>query len=494
MRNRGQTRPDHPVPPPEQVERAIRLSYAQMMLGAVFAASTGGMFLIGFAMSLGADNVVLGLMITVPACFVVCQFMAAWLIQRGFSRKKMTVLFSFVTPLCWMLIASIPLLGGAMGRAARLTVLIAVIAAVTISGQFVGNARGSWVGELIPAKRRGSFFGYCAMFGGIIGAVFAVIEGRFLDFVSSRGLVAFTALFLFGCVFGLVQAALNLPQPDCALPGGRDSGSFLSHVRRTVANRPFRRLALVHAVVALGGIAAPFNAAYCLRDVGLSYFGLGLLNAIGTAAALLTSPLWGRVVDRVGCRPVMLVGLLVMAPCAGVWLFIPPGASLRAYRLLPWTNFLAGLGSAAWSVAISTMMYKLSKPEGRAVQFATYSVFIVLVSAPMPLLGGWLVDGLQAAGWAVDLRLTFYLWAMFVLAAAGLARRLREPGAMLTRTMLLVAFPSRLDRAFRLAMASLPAFIFWRQRPQIPIAEGESSIPPPRTAGGGADGRDETKT
>ena len=32
------------MPGPAHVERAIKLSYAQMMLGAVFAASTGGMF------------------------------------------------------------------------------------------------------------------------------------------------------------------------------------------------------------------------------------------------------------------------------------------------------------------------------------------------------------------------------------------------------------------------------------------------------------------
>jgi hypothetical protein len=67
------------LPDSRQVERVIRLSYAQMMLNAVFAASTGGMFLISFAIQLGADNVLLGLMITLPQFFVVFQFLAAWL-------------------------------------------------------------------------------------------------------------------------------------------------------------------------------------------------------------------------------------------------------------------------------------------------------------------------------------------------------------------------------------------------------------------------------
>ena len=89
-----------PMPSPAQVERAMRFTYAQMMLGAVFGASTGGMFLIGFALAMGADNVVLGLLSTVPMCLVVFQFLPAWLIERGVSRKKLSVAFAFLAPLC----------------------------------------------------------------------------------------------------------------------------------------------------------------------------------------------------------------------------------------------------------------------------------------------------------------------------------------------------------------------------------------------------------
>ena len=435
-----------PIPPPsaKQVERAIRLTYAQMMLGAVFAASTGGMFLIGFAMRLGADNVLLGLLATVPQFFVVFQFLAAFLVERQWSRKRLTVVFALMTPVCWFLIAAIPFFEPVLGLPARFAVLIGVIILVTVAGQFAGNARGSWLGELIPAARRGRFFGYCSMFAGIVGAAFAVAEGGFLDLVESRGLFAFTALFLFGSLFGLMAAALNLPQPDCPLPGAGAPRPFARLLRETLGNRALVTLAIVHAVLALGNVAAPFNAAYLLRDVGLSFFGLGLLNSVFVAAMLLTSPLWGRLVDRFGCRPVLTLGLSVMAPCGLVWLAIPPKAATMAYWLLPWTNFLCGAGAAAMNVAITTMMYKVSRPEGRSVQFATYIVFISVVSAPMPLVGGWLVTTLEHAGYAVDLRLTFYLWVAFVLTAAVLSRLLREADSLRTRTLVFQYFPARL--------------------------------------------------
>jgi len=444
------------APTPAQVDRAIRLTYAQMMLNAVFGASTGGMFLVGFALTLGADDRLLGLMSTVPQYFVLFQFLAAAMIQRGISRKWMTVAFSFVTPAAWFLIGLVPLVGAKLETVQKLGILVGVMALVTLSGQFVGNARSSWIGELVPSDRRGRFFGYCTLFAGIVGSIFAVIEGRFLDAISRHGLLAFTGLFYFGALFGLGAAALNVPQPDCPLPGGGEQRPFGRILRETVANRPFVLLALVHAVIALGGIAGPFVSAYCLRDVGLSYFGLGMLNAVSIAAMLLASPLWGRIVDRTGCRPVLIVGLLLMAPCAWIWYFVPPGRPSLAYMLLPWTNLVAGVGAAAMSVAISTMIYKLSKPEGRSVQFAAYSVFVALIGAPMPAVGGWLVSRLQASGHAVDLRITFYAASAFIFLAALAARFLKEPESMPTRALVFSYFPDRVARAWGALTASSP--------------------------------------
>jgi MFS family permease len=426
-----------PTPAPAQVERAIRLSYVQQMLVAVFAASTGGMFLIGFAIDLGANNLVLGLLSTIPQFFVVFQFISALLVERGVSRKKLTVGFAFVQPLCWFLIAAIPFLGSRLDRHTQFTILIGVLALVALSGHFAGNARASWVGELIPAERRGSFFGYCAMFAGIVGAVFAIVEGRFLDVVRTKGVAAFASLFFFGSLFGLATAALHIPQPDCPLPNRSARPSFGALVRDTVRNRLFVSLALVHMVLALTGIAGPFFPAYQLRDVGMSFFGLGLLNAVVTAATLLTSPFWGKCVDRFGGKPILIVGLLLVAPLSLVWLAIPPKAVFQAYCLLPFTNFIAGCAVAAISVSITTLMYKTSKAEGRSVQFALYSGFVTLAAAPMPFLGGWLISALNNTGYALDLRLLFLGSSLFMFAAAWFARKIQEPQSVDVRTFVL---------------------------------------------------------
>jgi MFS family permease len=433
------------APTEAQVGRAIRLSYAQVMLGAVFGASTGGMFLIGFALQLGATNITLGLLSSVPACFVVLQFLAAWLVERGVSRKSLTVGFAFVGPLCWVLIGLIPLFHGSLGARGSLAVLIGVIVLVTVANQFAGNARGSWVGDLIPADRRGKFFGYCGMFAGVVGALFAIAEGRALDYLMSHGLWAFSGLFFFGVLFGLATASLHIPQADCPLPGTRVSyAGVLRGLRR---NRELLLLAAVHAVVALAGIVGPFIPTYWLRDLRFGFFELGIINATFTAAVLICSPLWGKAVDRWGCRPVLILGFLIWGPQPLAWLLVPPDSTLRhAFSVLLVPFFLSGVGASAFSISIASLLYKVTKPEGRSIQFAAYSAFVTAVGAPMPLLGGWLVKHLQEGGWNADLRITIYLHGLLITSAALVAARVREPAAASTRDLVFRQLPQRLSR------------------------------------------------
>ena len=443
------------MPAPAEVERAIRLTYTQAMLGAVFGASTGGMFLIGFALALGANNVILGLLSTIPQLFVVAQFISALLVERGISRKKLTIVFSMLQPLCWLLIAAIPLLQSHLDMRMRFTILIGVLSLAMVAAQCAGNARGSWVGELIPAERRGRFFGRCAMFAGIVGAVFAVIEGRFLDIVKHHGLLMFASLFLFGSLFGLATASLHVPQPDCKLPGDSTKPDFIGLIRESFQNKPFMQLMMTHACLALGGIAGPFFVAYMLRDVGVSFFAFGLLNTISTIAALASSSFWGKCVDRFGCRPILLLSLLIMGPLSLIWLGIPPGGVKKAYMLLPWTNALAGFSSSALNVAINTLIYKTSKPQGRSVQFALYGTLVTLIGAPMPLIGGWLVSELSKTMFMPDLRLTFYISALCIFAAAWVARKRREP-----KSLPLPHCVDQLSGAFPGPFRSLAALLF----------------------------------
>ncbi len=193
----------------------------------------------------------------------------------------------------WVLIILIPYVAAHAPAAAKMGALIGVITLVTLFANVSGNARGSWVGDLIPENYRGTFFGRLTMYGGIIGAVFAVIEGLFLDTVKHLGIGAFSWLFGFGMLFGLLNALFFALQADVPTTRHDGSGSFSRFVRETFANTALLLVMLYALLWSMQGIAGPFYATYMLRDLHMPYFGLGLLNVVIIVVMLARRPSGG---------------------------------------------------------------------------------------------------------------------------------------------------------------------------------------------------------
>jgi hypothetical protein len=217
------------------------------------------------------------------------------------------------------------------------------------------------------------------MYAGLIGVAFAIAEGAFLDRVKNAGTAAFSWLFLLGMVAGLVSAALFIPQADIPMVRQGARKNQLRLIRDTLQNRPLMLVTLYAVVWSLQGIAGFFPAAYMLRDLGVPFLGVGLVNAVATLTVLLSSPLWGRIVDRYGSRPVLIACSLFVCPLPLVWLFV---SSPRAvYALVGPLNLLGGFASAGVSVALTTLLFKVTEGSGRSLQLAVYSIVVTLLAA-----------------------------------------------------------------------------------------------------------------
>ena len=186
-----------------------------------------------------------------------------------------------------------------------------------------------------------------------------------------------------------------------------------------------------------------------------------------------------------------------------MWLLVPPHAVQMAYWVLPINNLMGGIGGAAMGVAISAMIYKTSRPEGRSVQFAAYSVFLALVGAPMPLVGAWIVEHAGRIYPGADLRITFYLWSVFMLLAALAATRLKEPDSASVRALVREFFPSPVIRLLDAMIALLPfpawyesLLVLTRKRspeeaPESAPAPGQPARTDPPARKDAADGEEE---
>lgn len=138
---------------------------------------------------------------------------------------------------------------------------------------------------------------------------------------------------------------------------------------------------------------------YYAQTFGANPFMTGLLVAIYAAAQMISAPLWGRLSDRIGRRPVLLIA--IGATTAGFLLL----ASAQSLLVLFLARLIDGLGGGSISVAqayITDSTDTKNRARGLGLVGAAFGLGFIIGPAVGGLLSRWgySVPALVAAGLA----------------------------------------------------------------------------------------------
>ncbi len=158
------------------------------------------------------------------------------------------------------------------------------------------------------------------------------------------------------------------------------------------------------------GIVLPLLPTYA-KDLGASPFMIGLIAAIFSIMQFIFSPLWGKLSDKIGRRPVMLISIFI----TGVsYLFFAHAATVP---LLIFARGLSGIGSANIAAAqayITDVTDSKSRSGAMGMMGAAFGIGFIIG----PLIGGILKHsyGIEMVGYvsASLIFLDFFL-AIFLL-------------------------------------------------------------------------------
>lgn len=136
--------------------------------------------------------------------------------------------------------------------------------------------------------------------------------------------------------------------------------------------------------------ARSFDVSYTLAALTISVYALGRLAVdlpVGLAA------------DRIGRKPLLLIGALILT--AGAFL---SGVATSFWELLLY-RFIQGVGSAMWMTSRTILIADIVRPEERGRVLSYFQAFMLLGASAGPTMGGFI-----AAGWG--LRAPFYAYAI----------------------------------------------------------------------------------
>ncbi|HYN75000.1 MAG TPA: MFS transporter [Candidatus Limnocylindria bacterium] len=186
-----------------------------------------------------------------------------------------------------------------------------------------------------------------------------------------------------------------------------------------------RRLLLATFVASLGnGLVLPFLVVYLSQVRGMSTAIGGLVIAWSALLGLTLTPLGGWLIDRVGPRPVLLVGLGFEALASASWAFVHE----------PWQAFavassLALGGAGVWAAA-STFLSRSVAEEQRQRAFGLNFLLVNLGIAVGGLVSGLIIDVSRPTTFEA----LYVADGVFVLLGLGVVASMRGLGGPVPQT------------------------------------------------------------
>lgn len=415
------------APSRQWLRPSLRASVAEGMSAEVFTACAGATVLTAWAIALKLGPFLIGVLTALPFFAQFVQFPAAWLTST-FGHRRVALTSVCLSRLVILPLGLVPWLPLTLAGQQRLLVGIAAVSAVL--GVVGNNAWVAWMGELVPRPLRGRFFGRRTALCTLAGTLASLVVGVFLD--QSRQLesvgAALPALAALACGVGVLTTLLMARQHDPA-PGGTPLRLDLEAARLPLRDPSARRMLLYQVAWNAGvGLSGPYFALHMLQNLRMTFVVMALYSAAVAAVRMLTAPLWGRLIDRVGAQPVVLACSLGLTVVPLIWLLPTPG------RLWPLV-FDVLLAGALWSghgLAAFALPLAVAPRQGRPFYLAAFATAGGLAFAAAAALGGGLASALPAHftlgshAW-VNLQVLFVLSALGRFGAAFLAARLIEP-------------------------------------------------------------------
>jgi len=239
------------------------------------------------------------------------------------------------------------------------------------------------IGKVIPASRRGTFFGGKEALAGPLAVGAALMARRILAGVGYPDSYAL--------LFGLAAAALALASigfwlirepPRTDAPGR--SQPWRAYLAQLVAAAGrLRTLIIIQLLTGFSLMALPFYVVYAQREMGAPSEAVGWFLLAQVTGGVLGNLVWARLVDRVSSRT-MLTACAVTSTAAPL-LAIALG-SLGWWGLLP-TVFLAGAAFNGRRVGFQSALLELA-PATERPTFAALNAVLIVPLAVLPLLAG----------------------------------------------------------------------------------------------------------
>jgi MFS family permease len=358
------------------------------------ATFTGGIFLVAFALHLGASNTIIGILAAIPPLAQLLQIPAIYLVEKIRLRKPICVYASLLSRVFWILIALIPFL---FSPKVGLMFLVIAMTLHSSFGAVSFCSWNSWLRDLIPQEQLGSFFSRRMRLSMGVGIVLSLAAGFYIDYwkelFPKNELYGYSILFIFGFVAGLLGVYYISTIPELRMEDEKKIEFF------NLISKPFKDVNFKNLILFAGSwnfainLAAPFFTVYMLKKLDLDMFFIIALTVMSQMVNFTFLSIWGKFSDRFSNKSVLGVSGPLFLCSILAWSFTTlPEKHLFTVPLLVIIHIFMGISMAGVTLASGNIGLKLA-PKGEATAYlAALNIITSIAAGLAPIIGGKFAD------------------------------------------------------------------------------------------------------
>jgi len=399
------------------VRNKVRRSVAASLKDGLAWAGMSGFvepYVVPFALALGASTPAIGFLRSAPPLAAsVAQLFNERMVRRLGSCRRAVRLDVLVQAASLFAAAA----GGLLPAGWAFACLAAAMTVYTTAGNLAGPPWAALMGEYIPPRKRGAFFGFRNQTVGFTFFAASLLAAKLLNFYP--GLWAFSGLFAAAGVLRLLSfyyigqmyepaSGFHLPSPVLNAAAQPSDPAL----------RPF--LASIFAVMFAAFLVAPYFSVYVLTRLGYGYLEYMVIMTAGQLVTYMLMRRWGAMADSYGSVRVLRLAFLGIPLIPLLWALAPSFAWLVCVELF------SGVVWAAYGMGTNNFIYGLAGGHNRTRYNAMFGFTACLGQFAGALAGGLLYNYLPGEAFITLLLLSAALRAAAIL---PFFRRVKAVGA-----------------------------------------------------------------
>lgn len=415
----------------ERLDRALRLVTFAGCLGMTWGTLVGSPVTTEFFRELGATPFQFGLLGGVPMLMLFMQYAGAWLANCVASRQRWFVILGVTHRLLYLPLACLPLLFPQVPGTVMVPLLIVLLAVSSGLGNAMGPIWLSWMGDLLPKRIVNRYWGTRQQFVTLTWTLCFVGLTIFTYLAADMpARVAFPILTAVGVTAGVIDILLFLKvhEPPNRILARR---GLLDTLLEPLRHPQFQSLLPWSCGFAFSAcFAAVFIQVFILEVLGLPVWQTNVIWCFMGLGSALVAKLWGRLADRHGHRPVLMI-CTSLKSCIMLTLVV---VSPRwAIPVLAVTFFIDNMLNCGNAIAQNGFMLKCSPKENRPMFLGSVVALNGLAGGLGAIVGGWflrLTEGVHVQFASFDwgnYHLLFIVSFFLRIACVPMAAWVQEP-------------------------------------------------------------------